>query len=125
MKNNQYTAEQTKEFILGNIEHYEDFEDYSKANYETTLEEFKEYQGDGFIVDITCGTYNGATKTFTPWEINEGNLIKTILQDIKDGDLYETLLDYGVANNPLDYALTYTEFYKVFTIGERVFVDLD
>ena len=125
MENNQqYTLEELKEFILGNIEHYKDFEEYSKYN-NLTLEEFEDYQERGFIQDITCGTYNGATDTFDPWEINEGNLIDTIFQDIQDGDLYEGLEEYSEGTRNIDYILTYTEMYKVFTVGEQVFVDLD
>src|SRR5699024_7954842 len=119
MQNNQYTFEQKVQFILGNIEHYEDFEEYSEANYNVSLEDFEESKADGFIADITCGVFNGATREFTPWEINEGNLINTIIQDIRDGDLYEMLEDYSEGTMGIDYALTYTEVYKVFTIGER------
>ena len=124
MQNNQYTFEQKVQFILGNIEHYESIEEYSKAN-NVYIEDFEESKADGFIADITCGVFNGATREFTPWEINEGNLINTIIQDIRDGDLYEMLEDYSEGTMGIDYALTYTEFYKVFTIGERVYVDLD
>ena len=124
MQNNQYTFEQKVQFILGNIEHYEDFEEYEKYN-NLTYEEFEDYRESGFIQDITCGTYNGATDTFDPWEINNGNLIDTIFQDIQDGDLYEGLEEYSEGTRNIDYILTYTEMYKVFTVGERVFVDLD
>lgn len=125
MENNQqYTIEQLEQFVLGNIEHYEDFEEYSKDN-DTSLEEFTDYQERGFIQDITCGTYNGATQTFTPWEINEGNLIDTIIQDIGYGVLYESLEDFAEGNRYIDYAMAYSELYKVFTIGEKVYVDLD
>ena len=125
MKNNQqYTIEELVQFIVGNIEHYEDFEEYEKYN-NLTYEEFEDYRESGFIQDITCGTYNGATDTFYPWEINNGNLIDTIFQDIQDGDLYEGLEEYSEGTRNIDYILTYTEMYNVFTIGERVYVDLD
>lgn len=123
MKNNQqYTIEQLEQIILGNIGHYENFEEYAKFN---NFDDYEEFKADPFIVDITCGTYNGATQTFTPWAINDNNLINTITQDIKDGDLYETLEDYTEGTMDINYALTYIEFYKVFTIGNRVYVDLD
>ena len=125
MQNNQYTFEQKVQFILGNIEHYEDFEEYSEANYNTSLEEFEDYEERGFIQDITCGTYNGATQTFTPWEINDNNLVDTIIQDIGDGVLYESLEDYVEGDRYIDYALAYSELYKVFTLEGKVFVDLD
>ena len=124
MENNQYTLEELKEFILANITHYEDFEEYAKYN-NLTREEFEEEQERGFIQEITCGTYNGATDTFDPWEINEGNLIDTIIQDIQDGDLYESLEDFTEGNRYIDYALAYSELYKVFTLEGKVYVDLD
>jgi len=124
MSINQLHKEMTRDYIWSNIEKYEDFEEYSKAN-NVTLEEFEEEQERGFIQDITCGTYNGATNTFDPWEINEGNLINTILQDIRDCDYYQVLNDYTDVQTPLGYVLAYVEMYKVFTIGNKVFVDLD
>ena len=124
MSINQLHKEMLGDYIGGNIEHYKDFEEYSKAN-NVTIEEFKDYKERGFIQDITCGTYNGATNTFTPWEINLDNLINTILQDIRDCDYYQVLNDYTDVQTPLGYVLAYTEMYNVFTIGERVFVDLD
>ena len=125
MENNQYTLEELKEFILGNIEHYEDFAEYSKDN-NTSLEEFTDYQERGFIQDITCGTYNGATNTFTPWEANDdNNLIRAIINDIRLSDLYESLEDYVEGTRNIDYALTYSEIYNVFTIGNSIYVDLD
>ena len=124
MSINQLHKEMLGDYIRGNIERYKDFEEYSKAN-NVTLEEFTDYQERGFIQDITCGTYNGATNKFVYWEINLDNLINTILQDIKDCDYYQVLNDYTDVQTPLGYVLAYTEMYKVFTIGERVYVDLD
>ena len=111
-------------YIKDNIEEYENFEEYSKTNH-VTIEEFEQYQESGFINEITCGTYNGATNKFVPWEINLDNLIKTILQDIRDCDYYDILEDYADIDRPLGYVNAYTEMYNVFTIGNKVFVDLD
>ena len=123
MSINQLHKEMLGDYIRGNILEYEDFEEYSEANH-VTLEEFENYKESGFIQDITCGTYNGATNKFVYWEINEGNLINTILQDIRDCDYYQVLNDYTDVQTPLGYVLAYTEMYNVFTIGEQVFVDL-
>lgn len=125
MENNQqYTFEQMKQFILANITHYEDFEEYSKAN-NVYIEDFENYKESGFISEITCGTYNGATNKFVYWEINLDNLINTILQDIEECDYYQVLNDYTDVQTPLGYVKAYTEMYNVFTIGEQVFVDTD
>ena len=112
-------------YIKDNIEEYESFEEYSKTNYNVSIEEFEQYQKSGFIKEITCGTYNGSTNKFVPWEINLDNLVKTILQDIKDCDYYDVLEDYADIDRPLGYVNAYTEMYNVFTIGNKVFVDLD
>lgn len=124
MNINQLHQEMTRDYIWSNILEYEDFEEYSEANH-VTLEEFENYKESGFIQDITCGTYNGATNTFDPWEISLDNLIDTILQDIRDCEYYEVLNDYVDIETSLDYVKAYIEMYNVFTIGEQVFVDLD
>lgn len=124
MNINQLHKEMMRHYIGGNIEYYEDFEEYSDAN-PVTLEEFENYKESGFIQDITCGTYNGATNTFDPWEISLDNIIDTILQDIRDCEYNEVLNDYTDVQTPLGYVLAYTEMYNVFTIGEKVYVDLD
>ena len=120
MKNKQWL----KYDIEGCIENYSDFEEYEKFN-NVTLEDFEEQQEFGFINEITCGTYNGATNEFVPWATNLDNLIDTILQDIKDCDYYEVLNDYTEEQNSLGYVLAYVEMYKVFTIGNKVYVDMD
>lgn len=120
MKNKQWL----KYDIEGCIENYSSFEEYSKFN-NVYIEDFENYQESGFIREITCGTYNGATNKFVNWEINLDNLIDTILQDIRDCDYYEVLNDYTDEQTPLGYVLAYVEMYKVFTIGNKVYVDLD
>lgn len=122
MENNQYTLEELKEFILANITHYEDFEEYEKYN-NLTYEEFEDCRESGFIYEITCGTYNGATDTFDPWAVN--NLISAIINDIREGDLYESLEDFVGGTRNIDYALAYSELYNVFTIGDYIYVDMD
>lgn len=124
MENYQYTVEELREFILYNVTHYKDFEEYEKYN-NVDAEEFKDKVAVGFIQDITCGTYNGATQTFTPWELNDGNLIDTIIQDIREGILYESLEDFVEGARYIDYALAYVELYKVFTLEGKVYVDMD
>ena len=113
-----------KSYIEGNIEKYSSFEEYEKFN-NVYIEDFENYQESGFIREITCGTYNGAINKFVPWAINLDNLIDTILQDIIDCDYYEVLNDYTDEQTPLGYVLAYVEMYNVFTIGNKVFVDLD
>lgn len=72
---------------------YKDFEEFSK--YKNMDEE------NGFIIDITCGTYNGATNTFTPWRITDDNIIDTLIQALSDLDYYNiiaNMIDEDISN---------------------------
>ena len=124
MKNNQYTVEEVKQFILANIKHYDSFEEYLKLN-NTSLEDYEESKADGFVQDITCGVFSGATGEFTPRKMSDGSVVDAILQEVGEGCLYETLEDFTEGTRLIDYALTYTELYKVFTIGDYIYVVLD
>lgn len=82
-----------KDLILSNITKYKDFEEFSK--YKNMDEE------NGFIIDITCGTYNGATNTFTPWRITDDNIIDTLIQALSDLDYYNiiaNMIDEDISN---------------------------
>lgn len=89
-----------KELILSNITKYKDFEEYSKY-MNTDKEEFKENEANGFIINITCGTYNGATDEFTPCRITDDNIINTLVQALSDLDYYNiiaNMLDEDTTN---------------------------
>lgn len=44
------------------------------------LDEFEQQKDDGDIQIITCGTYNGASASFDPWDITPSNLYNTVLR---------------------------------------------
>jgi len=79
-----------KNLILSNITKYENFEEYSKY-MNTDKEEFKENEANGFVINITCGTYNGATDEFTPCRITDDNIIDTLVQALSDLDYYNII----------------------------------
>lgn len=113
------------EMALNNIAHYKDFEEYEKYN-NFDQEDFEERIGDNYIHDITLGTYNGASDTFTKNIINNENIINTIITDIRDIDFYNFFEDEFIEENNIktsnDWILLYTEFYEVFTLGNSIYV---
>ena len=111
--------------ILNNIIHYKDFEEFENYN-NLNQEDFKERIEDNYIQDITPGTYNGASDTFTKNIINNENIINTIITDIRDIDFYNFFEDEFIEENNIktfsDWVLLYTEFYEVFTLGNSIYV---
>ena len=111
--------------ILNNIIHYKDFEEFEKYN-NLDQEDFKERIEDNYIQDITLGTYNGASDTFTKNIINNENIINTIITDIRDIDFYNFFEDEFIEENNIktsgDWILLYTEFYEVFTLDNSIYV---
>ena len=113
------------ETALNNIVHYKDFEEFEKYN-NLDQEDFKEMMEDGNIQEITPGTYNGASDTFTKNIINNENIINTIITDIRDIDFHNFFEDEFIKENNIknssDWILLYTEFYEVFTLGNSIYV---
>ena len=111
--------------ILNNIIHYKDFEEFEKYN-NLNREDFKERVEDNYIQDITPGTYNGASDTFTKNIINNKNIINTIITDIRDIDFYNFFEDEFIEENNIktsnDWLLLYTEFFEVFTLDNSIYV---
>ena len=113
------------EIALNNIVHYKDFEEFEKYN-NLDQEDFKERIEDNYIQDITLGTYNGASDTFTKNIINNENIINTIITDIRDIDFYNFFEDEFIEEDNIktsnDWILLYTEFFKVFTLDNSIYV---
>ena len=116
------------EIVLNNIVHYKDFEEFEKYN-NLDQEDFKERIENNYIQDITPGTYNGASDTFTKNIINNENIINTIITDIKNIDFYNFFEDEFIEENNIktsnDWVLLYTEFYYVFTLDNSIYVELN
>lgn len=113
------------EMILNNVIHYKDFEEYEKYN-NLNQEDFEERIEDNYIQDITLGTYNGASDTFTKRNITDNHIIDAIITEIKESDFYNYFDDEFIEENNIktsnDWILLYTEFYEVFTLGNSIYV---
>jgi len=69
--------------LVDNIARYETLEQYLTLN-NLNINDWNEQNDQGFIYDITCGLFNGATDNFTPWDITNKNLIDTIKNEINE-----------------------------------------
>ena len=115
------------EMALNNIAHYKDFEEYEKYN-NFDQEDFEEMKEGGNIQEITLGTYNGYTKTFTKDIINNEHIIKAIKTEIIETDFSSFFEDEFIKENNIktsnDWVLLYTELYYVFTLDNSIYVEL-
>ena len=111
--------------ILNNVSYYKDFKEYEKCN-NIDKEEFKEFLELGYIQDITLGTYNGSTKTFTKDIINNEHIINAIKTEVTETDFSSFFEDEFIKENDIknssDWVLLYTEFYYVFTLDNSIYI---
>ena len=116
------------EMILNNVSYYKDFKEYEKYN-NLDQEVFKELLDDGYIQDITLGTYNGSTKTFTKDIINNEHIINAIKTEVTETDFSSFFEDEFIKENDIknssDWVLLYTEIYYVFTLDNSIYVELN
>ena len=122
---------------LMNVSYYDSKAEYIRLSFmdvktdEEAAEVFSDKLESGFIQDITCGTYNGATDDFTPWEFTDNNILDTIFNELHEADFYEFVTQYEEDENALndwtnaDWIREYTEVYEVFIIGNNVYVNMD
>ena len=122
---------------LMNVSYYDSKAEYIRLSFmdvktdEEAAEVFSDKLESGFIQDITCGTYNGATDDFTPWELTNNNILDTIFNELHEADFYEFVTQYEEDENALndwtdaDWIREYTEVYEVFIIGNNVYVNMD
>jgi len=112
--------------MLYNIETYKDMNDYTHYT-NTTKEELKELQEEGWVLDITPGTYNGALDKTDYSELTTKNIYNVLLEEVyEDGfqELLEEVYEEPNASEARRVRLL-TEFYNVFTIGKHLYVDYD
>ena len=124
---------------LMNVSYYDSKADYVKSctpldvaySDEKALTDWVYMIESGFIREITCGTYNGATVEFTPWQLNNNNILDTILNALHYEDFYNYVAMYSDNLADLerwtdaDWVREYTEVYEVFIIGNNVYVNMD
>jgi len=111
--------------MLYNIETYKDMADYTHYN-NTTKEDLKELQKDGWVLDITPGTYNGALDKTDYSELTTENIYSVLLEEFYEDSFQELLTDEEEYNaSEAREVRLVTEFYKVFTIGKHLYIDYD
>lgn len=113
---------------LENVTRYDDIDDYGKYNAGATMEDLQECINEGWIAELTPGTYNGALDKFERvTKLTDNDIINAIKSELlEDGFIMETLETYYPDDNTTDMqVLDYTYIYKVFTIGQRLYVDMD
>ena len=136
-----FTDKEQNSISLMNVSYYDSKAEYIRLSFmdvktdEEAAEVFTDQMDSGFIQDITCGTYNGASQTFTPRQLNDTNILDTILNALHDDDFYNFVAMYHEDHpdelaelerwSNADYIQEYTEVYEVFTIGGRVYVNMD
>lgn len=113
--------------ILENVTRYADIEEYGKYNACETMEDLKEYMGDGWIRELTPGTYNGALDKFDRVSKLTGrDIVDQVKAEMREDDFIKETLEelYPELKTEDEKALEFTYIYDVFTIGERLYVDV-
>ena len=135
-----FTDKEQNSISLMNVSYYDSKAEYIRLTFpgvktdEEAAEVFDEQLKSGFIQEITCGTYNGAIDKFTPWQLNNENILDTILNALHEDDFYNTGFfgncteeeaeEFEEWSNA-DWIREYTEVYKVFIIGNNIYVNQD
>ena len=132
-----FTDKEQNSISLMNVSYYDSKAEYIRLSFmdvktdEEAAEVFTDQSESGFIQDITCGTYNGAIDKFTPWELNNNNILDTILNALHYEDFYNYVAMYSDEMADLenwsnaDWIREYSEVYEVFIIGNSVYVNKD
>ena len=111
--------------MLYNIDVYKDMADYTEyTGY--TKEDLKELQDDGWVMDITPGTYNGSLDKTDYSELTTENIYSVLLEEVHEDSFRELLkADEEYNASEARQVRLVTEFYKVFTIGQHLYIDYD
>lgn len=116
-------------YVLNEYDNMSDFLECENMDHE----EFTDLYNDGFYSEITCGTYNGSTDTFTPYELTDQNIIMTLSQMMNDCDFYDFINDItedeAINNNwhDLQYINELVHFYNIIIIKDekRLYIDMN
>ena len=130
-----FTDKEQNSISLMNVSYYDSKAEYIRLSFlgvetdEEAAEVFSDQMDLGFIQDITCGTYNGATDEFTPWELTDDNIIETVWQALNEDEfIFDLVVNRDIIQEDwtnADYIREYTEVYEVFIIGNSVYVNKD
>ena len=132
-----FTDKEQNSISLMNVSYYGSKAEYMKSctpddvvyTDEEAAADFSDLMDSGFIREITCGTYNGATDDFTPWELTDDNIVETVWQALNDDEfIFDMVVNRDIIQEDwtnADYIREYTEVYEVFIVGGRVYVNQD
>ena len=130
-----FTDKEQNSISLMNVSYYDSKAEYIRLMFpcvekdEEAAEVFSDQLESGFIQEITCGTYNGATDEFTPWELTDDNIIETVWQALNEDEfIFDLVVNRDIIQEDwtnADYIREYTEVYEVFIIGNSVYVNKD
>ena len=121
---NETTNDEIKCMLL-NINTYKDMAEYTHYT-NNTKEDLQELQEDGWILDITPGTYNGALDKTYYSELTVANIYSVLLEEAYEDSFQELLQDENEYNtSEARQVRLVTEFYNVFTIGQHLYIDYD
>jgi len=110
--------------MLYNIDVYKDMADYTEyTGY--TKEDLKELQEDGWVLDITPGTYNGSLDKMDYSGLTTENIYSVLLEETHEDSFRELLNEEENNASEARQVRLVTEFYKVFTIGQHLYIDYD
>lgn len=118
------------EEIFNHCSIYDNLEEFLKFN-NMDKDEFDNKVMEGWYEDCTCGTYNGALDTFSPWEITPENVADSLIRvfyemewDINLVDLEgwedDSKINRGVI---LDYFTDSSIF--IIKDSKRIYLDMD
>lgn len=125
--------------IMESMEFYKNFKEYfnvsTQQELQEKIEEFEGMENNGFIQNLTLGTYNGATNNFSPRELNKVNIEEAVLTYVNEMELYDYLQENynsSIGNyenmveiNEKTLIKEFLESYNVFAIGNNIYVDLN
>lgn len=82
----------TNEEVFNQCTIYDNLDEFLKFN-NMNKDEFDENLTDSWYLDCTCGTYNGASDTFDPWEINSKNVADSLVNIFNEANWEEELME--------------------------------
>lgn len=118
--------------LFNKVTVFKDMEDYNNKTIDGA-EQLDEALHEGFIQDLTRGTYNGATDTFTHNTLNARELVGALQLYLYETDWLNTLymqhedtddLESFEQMTMFDVLEDYLNCYEVFTIGNNIYADI-
>lgn len=118
------------EEIFNHCSIYDNLNEFLKFN-NMDKDEFNEKVMEGWYLDCTCGTYNGASDTFDPWEINPKNVADSLVRVFYEMEWGENLIELEGWEDDSKLArgdiLNYLTDYNIFIIkdSKRIYIDMN